>query len=103
MSSSNTNAYAAGTEPTVSGTKADGSAGANAAQGLGDKVKGGWNGAGEAIRGNANSFIDNLGEQVAGRDPSQQPQSHSAGGERPAGVAAKGADEIQQGVAGLKK
>ncbi|WWC58310.1 uncharacterized protein I303_100850 [Kwoniella dejecticola CBS 10117] len=103
----NTNAYAAGTEKTtVPGTQADGSAGANAAQGLGDKVKGGWNvfhGAGEAIRGNANSFIDNLGEQVAGRDPAQQPQTRSAGGERPAGVAAKGADEIQQGVAEFRK
>ncbi|WVW81996.1 hypothetical protein I302_104001 [Kwoniella bestiolae CBS 10118] len=106
----NTNAYAAGTapasdthHPVVPGTKADGSAGANAGQSLGDKVKGGWNGAGEAIRGNANSFMDNIGEQVAGRDPAARPESHSAGGQRPAGVAASGADEIQRGVAELKK
>ncbi|WWD09150.1 hypothetical protein V865_007272 [Kwoniella europaea PYCC6329] len=104
----NTNAYAAGTapdtrHPVVPGTQADGSAGANAGQSLGDKVKGGWNGAGEAIRGNANSFMDNVGEQIAGRDPATRPESHSAGGQRPAGVAATGADEIQRGVAELKK
>ncbi|OCF36256.1 hypothetical protein I316_02130 [Kwoniella heveanensis BCC8398] len=92
----NTNAYAAG-------TTADGSAGASGAQTLGDKVKGGWNGAGEAIRGNANSFLDNVGEQIAGRDPASQPQSLSNNGERPAGVAAQGADEIQSGMNNLKK
>ncbi|WVF66058.1 hypothetical protein IAT40_000796 [Kwoniella sp. CBS 6097] len=92
----NTNAYAAG-------TTADGSAGATGAQSVGDKVKGGWNGAGEAIRGNANSFLDNVGEQIAGRDPASQPQSLSNNGERPAGVAAKGADEIQSGMNNLKK
>ncbi|WWC85985.1 uncharacterized protein L201_000856 [Kwoniella dendrophila CBS 6074] len=105
--STNSQAYAAGTtdakHTVVPGTQADGSAGANAGQSLGDKVKGGWNGAGEAIRGNANSFMDNIGEQVAGRDPASQPQTRSAGGERPAGVAASGADEIQQGMANLKK
>ncbi|WRT63880.1 uncharacterized protein IL334_000806 [Kwoniella shivajii] len=104
MSYNNTTTTTAEPKHTVvPGTQADGSAGANAGQTLGDKVKGGWNGAGEAIRGNANSFIDNVGEQVAGRDPASQPQTRTAGGERPAGVAANGADEIQKGVADLKK
>ncbi|WWD16305.1 hypothetical protein CI109_100731 [Kwoniella shandongensis] len=85
---------------------ADGTAGGAAAQGLGDKIKGGWNGTGEGIRGNVNSFIDNVGEQIAGRGDSTThttPASRTEGGERPSHVAARGADEIQQGMAELKK
>ncbi|WVR03654.1 hypothetical protein IAU60_000649 [Kwoniella sp. DSM 27419] len=97
MSANNTNAYA-------SGTANDGSAGAAGAQTLGEKVKGGWNvfhGAGEGIRGNVNSFVDNIGEQIAGRDSTAKPSS--ASGERPSAVAANGADEIQSGMNSLKK
>ncbi|WVN85729.1 uncharacterized protein L203_100880 [Cryptococcus depauperatus CBS 7841] len=107
---SNMNAHTTGTAGTdpkshsfVPGSNADGSAGANTAQGLGDKVKGGWNGTGEGIRGNFNAFVDNIGEQIAGRDPAQTAQQPSAGGERPSGVAARGADEIRMGMDHLKK
>ncbi|OWT36282.1 hypothetical protein J008_05743 [Cryptococcus neoformans] len=112
MSASNTNAYSAGTSGVdekghtyVAGSKADGSAGANAAQTAGDKIKGGWNvfhGTGEGIRGNINSFVDNIGEQIAGRDPAAASQRSTAGGEKPAEVTSKGADEFRTGVQQLK-
>ena len=61
-------------------------------------------GAGEGIRGNVNAFVDNLGEQVAGRgDTVEKPPTATGGGERPAHVAARGADEMQRGMAGLRK
>ncbi|WVQ79137.1 hypothetical protein IAT38_001232 [Cryptococcus sp. DSM 104549] len=111
--SSTSNAYAAGTAGVndkghsyAPGTNADGSAGANAGQALGDKVKGSWNvfhGTGEGIRGNVNSFLDNVGEQIAGRDPATTAQQPNAGGERPAAVAATGADEFKKGVEELKR
>ncbi|KAL7420082.1 hypothetical protein Q5752_005047 [Cryptotrichosporon argae] len=74
-----------------------------AANSVGDKVKGAWNvvhGAGEGIRGNANALFDDVGEQVAGRGSTDaaQPAQRTEGGERPAHVAARGADEIQAGM-----
>ncbi|KAK8861771.1 hypothetical protein IAR55_002594 [Kwoniella newhampshirensis] len=120
---------------------ADGTAGGDAAQNIGDKVKGGWNafplvfptlfntsslaflilssvkiyanvsGSDQAPvkvseGGNINSFVDNVGEQIAGRGDSTTgtaPASRTEGGERPSAVAAKGADEIQQGMNQIKR
>ncbi|GFZ42336.1 hypothetical protein JCM24511_00051 [Saitozyma sp. JCM 24511] len=125
--------------------------GGQAANSLGEKVKGGWNafhGAGEAIRGNVNEFVDNVGEQIAGRGDHSvtagagtgtgahtaagnysstgtaatgpmgrstgaasgygagneaRPVTRTEGGERPAHVAARGADEFMQGMDRLKR
>lgn len=69
--------------------------------GLGDKVKGGWNvfhGTGEGIRGNINSFVDNVGEQIAGRGQGDAKPPTRTEEERPAQVAAKGADELRAGL-----
>ena len=59
----------------------------------------------EGIRGNINSFIDNVGEQVAGRggNDAARPATATEGGTRPAHVAASGANEIEQGMAELRK
>jgi len=72
---------------------------------VGNTVKSVFNvahGAGEGVRGNINSFFDNVGEQIAGRgqnDVKPAPRS----GEQPAQVAAKGADEFKAGMEGLQK
>ncbi|WVQ74567.1 hypothetical protein IAR50_004168 [Cryptococcus sp. DSM 104548] len=84
----------------------DNSAGSQAASGLGDKIKGSWNvfhGTGEGIRGNVNSFLDNAGEQIQGNNTAAATQQPSHKGERPAGVASKGADEIQKGVEQIRR
>lgn len=62
-------------------------------------------GAGEGIRGNINSLVDNVGEQNEGRGGTGavKPATATQGGERPAHVAARGADEIKQGMAELQK
>jgi len=68
---------------------------------LGDKVKGGWNvlhGTGEGIRGNVNSFLDNVGEQMAGRGQGDVKPPTRTEEQRPAQVAANGADELRAGV-----
>ncbi|KAK4686744.1 hypothetical protein P7C73_g3379, partial [Tremellales sp. Uapishka_1] len=104
-----TSAYAAGTEPAAgaetthtTGTTADGTV---AGDNVGQKIKSGWNvfhGAGESIRGNINSFVDNVGEEIAGRGGSAaRPATASDGGARPEGVAASGNQEVKQGLSGL--
>ncbi|CAO1614502.1 unnamed protein product [Parajaminaea phylloscopi] len=87
------------------------SAGNQAGQGLGDAVKGIFNtvgGAGEAIRGNFNDFVDRAGEGLAsaGEDKESQERrqaqlNSSTSGTRPgenADVARKGMDQINQGI-----
>lgn len=62
-------------------------------------------GAGEGIRGNINGFLDNVGEQIAGRGGqsdvgrANEPRT----GEDNAKVAASGADEMKAGVDKLKE
>jgi hypothetical protein len=65
-------------------------------------------GAGESLRGNINSFVDNVGEQIAGRGDtahgtSQKPATVTEGGQRPAETAQQGAGEVNQGLAELRK
>lgn len=60
-------------------------------------------GAGEGIRGNVNSFLDNVGEQIAGRGQGDVKPATRTEQERPAQVAARGADEFQAGMDRLRK
>jgi hypothetical protein len=53
-----------------------------------------FHGAGEEIRGNINSALDGLGDEIAGR-----PTATSSGD----GVAARGATEIEAGREGLER
>jgi len=73
---------------------------------VGDKIKGGWNvfhGTGEGIRGNVNSFLDNVGEQIAGRGQGDAKPPTRSEEQRPAHVAANGADEMRAGMAQFQK
>ncbi|KAK1927791.1 hypothetical protein DB88DRAFT_507864 [Papiliotrema laurentii] len=108
MSTANTTAQQTTTSgvPTNAHNVNDGSQGARAAEGLGEKVKGGLgvvHGAGEGIRGNVNSFLDNVGEQIAGRGQGDVKPATRTEQERPAQVAARGADEFQAGMDRLRK
>lgn len=72
-------------------------------------------GAGEAIRGNINDGLDQVGEQVAGRgnQPAAghsqigvthtQPATRSEGGKKPEQVAANGANEMESGLRQLRQ
>ncbi|ORX35352.1 hypothetical protein BD324DRAFT_652487 [Kockovaella imperatae] len=81
------------------------SGGSVAAQNIGDKVGGALHvahGAGEGIRGNINAFMDNVGEQIAGRGGEGCAKAESRS-QDPKAVAANGADELQAGMNDLKK
>ena len=57
-----------------------------------------FHGAGEGIRGNINSFVDNVGEQIAGRGQGDVKPPTRTEEQRPAQVAANGADELRAGL-----
>jgi len=65
-------------------------------------IKGAWNvfhGAGEALRGNINSVLDGVGENIAGRGGKQE-QTHPIprSGETSSDVAARGQNEFSRGL-----
>ena len=73
---------------------------------VGDKLKGAFgvvHGAGEGIRGNINSFLDNAGEQIAGRGQGDVKPATRTEEQRPAQVAANGSDEFKAGMEALRK
>ncbi|BGP57680.1 hypothetical protein JCM8202_005462 [Rhodotorula sphaerocarpa] len=78
--------------------------GGGAGKDAGKRTGGAFNamhGAGEAIRGNINDFLDQGGDAVAGREHGSV-SSREAGGENHGATAAKGAGEYNKGVAEMK-
>lgn len=55
------------------------------------------------MRGDINSFLDNLGDSIAGRKPYQRPQTVTDGGQRPEDVSTKGQAELDKGLAGFER
>ena len=61
-------------------------------------------GSGEALRGTFNSIADQTGEAIAGRGSNDAaPPTRTEGGQRPADVAGKGADELKAGMNAFKR
>lgn len=60
-------------------------------------------GAGDALRGEINSFIDNVGEGIAGRSKDERPPTVTDGGRRPEEVAKEGEARLEKGLNGLDR